>query len=110
MPVKPRGGHVPLYAGGHKNLSDTKYMFTVYFLESLPYPDRHYIGYSEDLKNRLSEHNAGRVTATKKFRPWKVIYAELYPNKLDALGREKFLKSGSGWKYLKKQLSHYFNK
>lgn len=26
---------------------------------------------------------------------------------MDALGREKFLKSGAGWRFLKKQLKHY---
>ena len=29
---------------------------------------------------------------------------------MDAVGREKFLKGGSGRKYLKKQLIHYLNK
>jgi hypothetical protein len=26
---------------------------------------------------------------------------------MDAIGREKFLKSGAGWRYIKKQLKHY---
>jgi len=37
----------------------------------------------------------------------KLIYFEAYFNKKDALSREKFLKGGSGHKYLKKQLKHY---
>ena len=36
-----------------------------------------------------------------------LIYFEGYLVKEDALGREKFLKSGSGYKYLHKQLKHY---
>jgi len=81
--------------------------YVVYFLESIKYPMRHYIGYSTNLKQRIQYHNDGLVQSTKKFKPWKIIYAELYLNKFDALGREKFLKSGSGWKFLRKQLSHY---
>jgi len=38
---------------------------------------------------------------------WKLIYAEAYLHKDDAMGREKFLKSGSGRKFLKKQLKNY---
>jgi len=47
--------------------------------------------------------------ATKFKKNWKLIYFEAYLNKKDALGREKFLKEGSGRKYMKKQLKHYLN-
>lgn len=81
----------------------------VYFLESATYPNRHYIGYTADIKKRIRYHNQGLNPSTKKYRPWKLIYAELYLNKRDALGREKFLKSGSRWKFLKKQIKHYLD-
>ena len=84
--------------------------YLVYFLESVSNPDRHYIGYTKNIKQRIKYHNLGQVKSTKKFKPWKLIYAELYLDKKDARGREKFLKSGSGWKFLKKQLKYYFNK
>jgi putative endonuclease len=84
-------------------------MFFVYFIESIKRPRVHYIGYSENIKKRLKQHNLGLVKSTSKFKPWKLIYAEIYTNKKDAYGREKFLKSGSGWKYLKKQLYNYLN-
>ena len=67
-----------------------------------------YIGFTADLKKRLSSHNKGHVISTHKKHHWKVIYYEAYLNKNDALGREKYLKSGSGWRYIKKQLFHYF--
>ncbi len=69
-----------------------------------------YIGQTDDLKARVKRHNDGsgaRTTARKE--NWNVIYFEAYTEKLDALGREKFLKSGSGRAYLKKQLRHYLN-
>lgn len=81
-------------------------MYHVYLLES-EMSGKRYIGYTTDLKRRLSEHNAHKNVSTAKEQKWKLIYCETYVNKMDALGREKFLKSGSGWRFLKKQLVHY---
>lgn len=84
-------------------------MFYVYILQSQK--DRSlYIGYTPDLKLRVVKHNKGQVVSTKDKTPWIVIYYEAYLNRKDATGREKFLKSGSGWRYIKKQLTHYFAK
>ena len=67
-----------------------------------------YIGYSRNLKSRIKDHNSGKGSRmTKKSKLWKLIYLEGYLNQKDALGREKFLKGGSGLKYLKKQLRYY---
>jgi putative endonuclease len=83
-------------------------MFFVYLLEH-QIEKTWYIGYSEDLKRRLKEHQSGsgsRTTSLKNGK-YKLIYYESYLNKQDALGREKYLKSGSGRKYLHKQLKTY---
>lgn len=45
---------------------------------------------------------------TTKHGHYELIYYEAYLNKQDALGREKFLKGGSGRKYINKQLANYF--
>ena len=66
-----------------------------------------YIGFSTNIKDRLQVHNSGKNVSTKSKRPWKIIYFEGYLDKRDALGREKFLKSGSGHTYLKKQLKNF---
>ena len=68
-----------------------------------------YIGQTDNLKRRVEEHNSkqgGRTTKIKSGE-WKLIYAEAYIDKRDAIGREKFLKGGSGRTYLKKQLRNY---
>ncbi len=82
-------------------------MHFVYLLESIKF-GKWYIGYTpDDVFNRLRKHNTGLVMSTKPYLPWKVIYYEAYQNRDDATGREKFLKSGSGRKFLEKQLKHY---
>lgn len=68
-----------------------------------------YIGFTTNLNNRLREHNSHKNISTS-FGQWHLIYAEYYLNKKDALGREKFLKSGSGYKFLYKQLTNYLGK
>lgn len=67
-----------------------------------------YTGLTADVHRRLEQHNAGQVTSTKTRRPLELIYYEAYVSKDDAEGRELFLKSGSGKRYLKKQLANYF--
>lgn len=67
-----------------------------------------YIGYSANLRRRLTEHQLGLSAATKNRGPWFLIYYEAYVEPDDALGREKFLKSGAGRTYLKKQNRRFF--
>jgi putative endonuclease len=84
-------------------------MHTVYILENQS-DKSWYIGQTDNLKRRLSQHhsgNGGRTTSMKEKDSWRLIYAEAYCDKRDALGREKFLKGGSGRTYLKKQLKNY---
>lgn len=82
-------------------------MYFVYILHSKK-DDKLYIGYSKDLKNRFSLHINGKVASTKNRRPLELIYYEAYQNRLDAKKREVFLKSGSGHRFIKKQLVNYF--
>jgi putative endonuclease len=84
-------------------------MHHVYLLENENGNER-YIGYTTDLKRRIDEHNKHKNISTSHVQKWKLIYCETYANKMDALGREKFLKSGSGWRFLKKQLTHFLSK
>ncbi|HBI17543.1 MAG TPA: excinuclease ABC subunit C [Candidatus Moranbacteria bacterium] len=85
-------------------------MYYVYVLECAD-DSSWYIGYTKDLRTRLKDHQnkRGRRTTAMK-NNLNLIYYEAYIEKLDAMGREKFLKGGSGRTYLKKQLKHYFEK
>lgn len=67
-----------------------------------------YIGCTNDLRRRLSEHNDGLVESTKQRVPLKLIYYESCLNLRDAFHREKYLKSTYGHRYIRNRLRHYF--
>ena len=63
-----------------------------------------YIGWTDDLKNRLKSHNAGKVKSTKDRMPLELIYYEACLNKEKAILREKYFKTGFGRRFLKNRL------
>ncbi len=66
-----------------------------------------YVGFTQDLKDRITEHNKGKVESTKYRKPLKVVYCEACLNKNDALHREKYLKTSYGKRYIKNRLKYY---
>ncbi len=52
----------------------------VYMLQSIPFPQRYYVGSSVDLKTRIKEHNLGHSLHTKKFLPWKLVGYTAFSN------------------------------
>lgn len=66
-----------------------------------------YIGYSEELKNRLTAHNAGQVKSTKSYLPLELIHYEAYRGKSDAKRRELYLKCNRGKTTLKTMLKDF---
>ena len=75
-------------------------MWKVYILYSESY-QRSYVGVSANTEERLSYHNSGKVTSTKIFKPWKIIFEENVESYSVARKREKYYKSGVGRKKLK---------
>ena len=61
-----------------------------------------YVGITSSLDRRLNEHNTGKNRYTKAFMPWFVFYTEKLPDFASARKREKYLKSSSGKRFLKK--------
>lgn len=78
-------------------------MHFVYILRSQTEPRKLYIGYAEDLSNRIREHNRGNSQYTRTNRPWKLEAYFAFGHKLVAINFEKYLKSGSGHAFLKKR-------
>ena len=84
-------------------------MYFVYILENNN-DKSWYIGFTSDLKRRVFEHQNGQGGRTTKIKKgWQLIYSESYINEKDARGRELFLKSGAGRRFLKRQLSNYLS-
>ncbi len=81
--------------------------YYVYILQSIK-KNNLYVGYTEDLRKRLREHNRGLNFSTKPYKPWKLIHYEAYRNKKDAERREKYLKINQGARLLKRMLKEYF--
>ncbi len=69
-------------------------MFYVYVLRSVP-SGRFYIGSTENIENRLNEHNNGEVKATRSYRPWNIVYTESFVTRSEAYRRERQIKN---WK------------
>ena len=81
-------------------------MYYVYILQSKKH-DKLYIGYTTNLEKRITKHNSGENLSTKPFRPYKLVYYEAFLDKKDAKAREGYLKSGWGWRSIKKLLRNY---
>ncbi|MFK5890414.1 MAG: GIY-YIG nuclease family protein [Flavobacteriaceae bacterium] len=77
--------------------------FVTYILYSKTF-DKIYIGFTSNLITRFLSHNKFGKGYTKKFRPWLVIYVEFFNSKLQALQREKELKSSRGRHFIKNTL------
>ena len=78
--------------------------YHTYVLESLK--DGHlYIGWTNNLKQRLTKHKEGKVRSTKERGPLTLIYHEACLSRGAALKREKYFKTGFGRRFLKNRLA-----
>jgi putative endonuclease len=80
-------------------------MWYVYIIRSLSSPAQEYTGLSEDLKQRIKDHNAGKSTHTSKYVPWELAWYCAFPDKRSALEFEQYLKSHSGRAFASKRLT-----
>ena len=79
-------------------------MFYVYVIKSFK-DGKIYVGHTNDLKERIKQHNNGLVKSTRSRKPFKLLYYEASNILEDAVRREKSLKTGFGRRYLKSRLS-----
>lgn len=77
--------------------------YYVYVLLSLR-DRKFYIGSTNNLKRRLSEHQCGKNVSTAKRLPVELIYFEGHRSKEDALRREKYFKTTKGKTTLRQML------
>ncbi len=80
-------------------------MYTVYALYNLKH-NKIYIGQTEDLERRVELHRTKALTGyTSRYDgEWIVIYEESQPSRVEALVREKQLKSFRGREFIRTQI------
>lgn len=59
-------------------------------------PDQYYSGVTDNIEQRLNEHNTGKSPHTSKFKPWEIVVYTAFLDENKAFEFEKYLKSGSG--------------
>jgi putative endonuclease len=74
-------------------------MFSAYILQSQK-TRRYYIGSSEDIENRLEEHNSGETKSIRKGIPWKLIHNEQFETRAETVKKEKQIKARGAKRYL----------
>ena len=83
-------------------------MYYIYVLKSQKSGNL-YTGFTNDLRKRFNQHNSNLSTYTKGRGPYELIYYEASKNELDAMARERYLKSGMGKRYLKNRLKRFLS-
>jgi predicted GIY-YIG superfamily endonuclease len=78
-------------------------MHYVYCIASESNPTRRYIGYTENLRQRMVDHNSGHNPATTGSK-WKLKGYIAFETRMRALDFERYLKSGSGHGFARKRL------
>ena len=76
------------------------YVYIIKSTKDLSY----YVGSTENLKRRFSEHNKGTVRFTSAHRPYILNWYCAFSSKHKALDFEKYLKHGSGFAFARKRL------
>ena len=79
--------------------------FIVYAIENLQ--GKLYIGHTKDIQSRLRRHNNELPVRQKSYTKkqgglWELIYKEKFDTRIEAIRREKELKSSRGRDFLKK--------
>ena len=67
--------------------------FYVYMLISKGNKPISYVGYTNNLKNRIKLHNSGKGAKFTRGRKWKLIYKEKFRSKSKAISREYYIKN-----------------
>ena len=79
-------------------------MYYVYILRSFK-DSKYYIGSTSNVENRLAFHNAGRQRSTRRRIPFVLVHLESFPEKSQAVKREKQIKSYKGGDAFKRLVS-----
>ena len=79
--------------------------YYVYMLKSVKNKIVTYVGYTKNIKNRISLHNNGKGAKFTRGRKWKLMYKEKYSSKNKAILREYYIKKN---RKLRNQIKNKF--
>ena len=82
-------------------------MYYVYIIESTS-SGKWYYGFSENLEQRILDHQTNRAKHTRFKGPWKLIFKMCFREKKEALLFEKYLKKVRNKEFIKTKFSKYF--
>ncbi len=103
-PLKAEIAGSPKGTPSKESLTQNSMTFTImyyaYILKSFK-DNTHYYGSTENLNERVSTHNAGKVRYTRGHIPYTLHFYETFKTRKEAIARERFYKSISGYKWLK---------
>jgi putative endonuclease len=67
-----------------------------------------YYGFTEDLDQRIKDHQSNRSKYTRFKGPWKLIFKREFLDKTEALRFEKHLKTIRNKEFIKEKFKDYF--
>ena len=82
-------------------------IYHVYMLKSLGKHPVTYVGYTNNLKKRITLHNSSKGAKFTRGRKWKLIYKEKLNSKSEAISREYYIKNNRALR--NKIKNEYFN-
>ncbi len=77
--------------------------FTAYVLRSLRSGEL-YKGSTADIDQRYRQHQGGQVRSTQHGCPWELVHREEFATRVEAVRRERYLKTGKGREELRRLL------
>ena len=72
--------------------------YFVYMLKSKNSKPVTYVGYTNNIKKRITLHNAGKGAKFTRGRKWKLIYKEKIKTKSEAISREYYIKNNRSFR------------
>jgi len=84
--------------------------YYVYMLKLISKKSITYVGYTKDIKKRISLHNSGKGAKFTRGRKWKLIYKEKFLSKNKAISREYYIKKNRKLRnQIKNEKKNYIN-
>ncbi len=86
-------------ARGRRFESSRPDLFYIYIIRSLR-TKRFYVGSTQNLENRLHQHNLGKSSSTRAGAPWELVHTEMFPTRSEATHQEHRIKARGISRYL----------